>query len=98
YTWQSNEEVEEKIAEGRVSLRSRRGTSNAQLTQSKWDILVGMLFSNVIMYFIILATGSTLYKSGVNDIQTAAEAAEALRPLAGDAAKWLFGLGVIGVG
>jgi Mn2+/Fe2+ NRAMP family transporter len=57
-----------------------------------------MFFSNVVMYFIILSTASTLFKSGRNEINTAAEAAEALRPLAGDAATILFALGVIGVG
>ena len=57
-----------------------------------------MLFSNIIMYFIILSTAATLHKAGQTDIETAAQAAEALRPLAGDAAGILFALGVIGVG
>ncbi len=98
YTWQSNEEVEEKIARGRIAAAARRGATREELAQSKWDIFAGMAFSNLIMFFIILATGSTLYVSGVRDIDTAAQAAEALRPLAGDAAKWLFCLGVLGVG
>ncbi|WP_394824221.1 NRAMP family divalent metal transporter [Pendulispora albinea] len=98
YTWQSNEEVEEKIAEGRTRLSERRGTSDERLAQSKWDILLGMFFSNLVMYFIILATGSTLYRAGVTDIDSAAEAARALRPIAGGAAEWLFAAGIIGVG
>ena len=57
-----------------------------------------MFFSNLVMFFIILATASTLYRSGHRDIETARQAAEALRPLAGDAAYLLFGLGLIGTG
>jgi NRAMP (natural resistance-associated macrophage protein)-like metal ion transporter len=98
YTWQSNEEVEEEISKGRTTLRERKGATDEELAQSRKDIVFGMLFSNIIMYFIILSTGSTLYKAGERDISTAAQAAEALRPLAGDAAGILFALGVIGAG
>jgi NRAMP (natural resistance-associated macrophage protein)-like metal ion transporter len=98
YTWQSNEEVEEEIAMGRRRLRERRGATEEELRQSRWDIAMGMLFSNVIMYFIILATASTLHKAGRVDISTAAEAAEALKPIAGEAAGILFAVGVIAVG
>jgi Mn2+/Fe2+ NRAMP family transporter len=98
YTWQSNEEVEEEIAMGRRRLSDRQGATLAELRQSRADILLGMLFSNVIMYFIILSTGATLYQAGKTDIETAAQAAEALRPLAGDAAAILFALGVVAVG
>jgi Mn2+/Fe2+ NRAMP family transporter len=98
YTWQSNEEVEEEIAMGRRRLSQRRGATEAELQQSRWDIVFGMFFSNVVMYFIILATAATLFKAGKTDINTAAEAAEALQPLAGDAAGLLFALGVIAVG
>ena len=98
YTWQSNEEVEEEIAKGRKRLSQRKGATEGELRQSRWDILFGMFFSNVVMYFIILSTAATLFKAGKTDINTAAEAAEALRPLAGDAAGILFALGVIGVG
>lgn len=98
YTWQSNEEVEEKIAEGRRRLVDRRGASRAELKHSMWDIIFGMFFSNTIMYFIILSTAATLFKAGKTDVNTAADAAQALRPLAGNAASLLFALGVIGVG
>jgi Mn2+/Fe2+ NRAMP family transporter len=81
YTWQSNEEVEEKIARGRTSLSERRGTSERALQHTRRDIFFGMFFSNLIMYFIILATAATLHKVGKTDIATAAEAAQALRPL-----------------
>ncbi|MBV8485769.1 MAG: Nramp family divalent metal transporter [Verrucomicrobia bacterium] len=98
YTWQSNEEVEEKIARGRTSVSQRRGTSDRALRHTRRDIVLGMFFSNLIMYFIILATAATLHKAGKTDIATAAEAAQALRPLAGDAAGILFALGVVAVG
>ncbi len=98
YTWQSNEEVEEKIAAGRRRLAARKGASRAELKQSMWDIIFGMFFSNIVMYFIILSTAVTLFKAGKTDINSAAEAAQALRPLAGDAAGLLFALGVVGVG
>ncbi|MER9326890.1 Nramp family divalent metal transporter [Mesorhizobium sp. M0152] len=98
YTWQSNQEVEEEIAEGRTTLEERKGATEGELRRSRRDILIGMTFSNLIMYFIILSTGSTLYEAGQTQIETAAQAAEALRPLAGDAAGILFAAGVIGVG
>lgn len=98
YTWQSNVEVEEKIEQGRTSVSERQGSTNRELRQSRNDILTGMLFSNVIMYFIILSTGATLFKAGQTNIETAAQAAAALRPLAGDAAGILFALGIVAVG
>jgi NRAMP (natural resistance-associated macrophage protein)-like metal ion transporter len=98
YTWQSNEEVEEDIAMGRTRLSERRGATDAELRHTRWDVAVGMLFSNLIMYFIILSTAVTLFAAGKKDISTAAEAAEALRPLAGDAAGILFAVGVVAVG
>ncbi len=98
YTWQSNEEVEEKVAAGRRTAAERRGTTDAALRTSFWDVLFGMLFSSVVMYFIMLATASTLFASGHHTIETAADAAESLRPLAGRAASGLFAAGIIGVG
>jgi NRAMP (natural resistance-associated macrophage protein)-like metal ion transporter len=98
YTWQSNQEVEEEIEMGRRRLAQRKGATRKELKETRIDIVSGMFFSNFVMYFIILSTASTLFKTGKTDINTAAEAAEALRPLAGDAAAVLFALGVIGVG
>lgn len=98
YTWQSNQEVEEEIAAGRKTVEQRAGASEEELRQSRWDILLGMFFSNVIMFFIILATGSTLHAAGKTNIATAAEAAQSLTPLAGRAAGLLFALGVVAVG
>lgn len=98
YTWQSNVEVEEEIAMGRRRLWQRKGATSEELKETKRDVVSGMFFSNVVLYFIILSTASTLFKSGKSDINTAADAAEALKPLAGSAAGVLFALGVIGVG
>jgi NRAMP (natural resistance-associated macrophage protein)-like metal ion transporter len=98
YTWQSNVEVEEKIAEGKTSLEQRKGASQSELRQSREDIVVGMAFSTIIMYAIMLATGVTLFRAGIRDVDSAAQVAQALRPLVGPAAEALFALGIIGVG
>jgi Mn2+/Fe2+ NRAMP family transporter len=98
YTWQSNEEVEEERAMGRHTVEERRGATDDELRTSFWDITLGMLFSNVVMYFIILAAAATLFVAGKRDISTAVDAAQALKPLAGRAAGLLFTLGLVGVG
>ena len=98
FFWQASQEVEEEISMGRRHLWQRRGATDPELKYAAWDVNIGMLFSNVVMYFIILATATTLFKAGKTDIQSATEAAEALRPLAGDAARALLGIGLIGCG
>lgn len=98
YTWQSNVEVEEKIAAGRTKLSERQGASEGDLRRSQRDIVIGMAFSNIIMFFIVLSTGATLHKAGQTAIDNAAQAAQALQPLAGSAASFLFALGIIAVG
>ncbi|MET0252069.1 MAG: Nramp family divalent metal transporter [Novosphingobium sp.] len=98
YTWQSNQEVEEQIAIGRRRLWQRKGASRREMQRTSRDVLTGMIFSNVILYFIIMATGLTLHPAGKTEIETAAQAAAALEPLAGPAAKYLFAAGVVGVG
>jgi NRAMP (natural resistance-associated macrophage protein)-like metal ion transporter len=98
YTWESNQQVEEKIEDGKTRLSQRIGTSNAELARSRRDVLIGMLFSNAVMYFIIMSTGATLHTHSQTNIETAAQAAEALRPLAGAGASLLFTVGIIGVG
>lgn len=98
YTWQSNQEVEEQIAMGRRRLYQRKRASKVEMKRISRDVLVGMIFSNLILYFILMATGLTLHPAGRTEIETAAQAASALEPLAGPAAKWLFAAGVIGVG
>jgi Mn2+/Fe2+ NRAMP family transporter len=98
YTWQSNQEVEDQIQQGKRTVAQRRGASERELDRTRRDVLIGMAFSNLILYFIILATGATLHASGKIEIETAAQAAAALEPLAGEAAKILFAIGVVGVG
>ena len=98
YTWQSNQEVEEEIGQGRRTVWERRGATHAQLRRTRRDTMIGVLFANVILYAIILATGATLHEAGQTEIDSAAQAAAALQPLAGAGAKVLFALGVVGVG
>jgi NRAMP (natural resistance-associated macrophage protein)-like metal ion transporter len=98
FFWQSSQEVEEEIEIGRKRRSQRRGASATELRLSALDVNVGMAFSNLVMYFIILATASTLFKAGKTDIKSAADAAEALKPLAGDFAGILFAVGMIGAG
>src|ERR1700737_50039 len=82
----------------RLPLKILTRGGGAELTRISIDTTVGMVFSNIIAYFIIIATASTLHAHGLTQIQTAAEAAEALRPIAGDLAFLLFALGIIGTG
>lgn len=98
YTWQSNQEVEEQIALGRRRLWQRKGATASEMKRTSRDVLTGMIFSNLILYFILLATGITLHAAGRTEIETAADAAAALEPIAGQAAKFLFAAGVVGVG
>jgi Mn2+/Fe2+ NRAMP family transporter len=84
--------VEEEIERGRVTLQQREGVTNSELKAARWDTRIGMFFSNLIIYFIILATGATLFQAGETHITSAAQAAEALRPLAGDGAALTIGL------
>ena len=98
FFWQASQEVEEEKERGKRTLAQRRGVGEQELRDAAIDVNTGMLFSNLVMYFIILATASTLYRSGNRDIVSARQAAEALRPLAGEAAYLLFALGLIGTG
>jgi NRAMP (natural resistance-associated macrophage protein)-like metal ion transporter len=98
FFWQAAQEVEEERARGHRSIRSRMGATIEELRQARTDVVTGMLFSNLIMYFIILTTAATLHAHGQTNIETAQQAAEALQPLAGRGAYWLFTLGLIGTG
>jgi len=98
FFWQATQEVEEEKSVGRKTLAQRRGATLHELADARLDVNTGMFFSNLVMYFIILATASTLHRAGLQDIQTARQAAEALRPLVGDAAYVLFAMGLIGTG
>jgi len=98
FFWQASQEVEEEVQLGRRHLWQRKGATDAELKYAAWDVNTGMLFSNAVMYFIILATAATLFKSGQTNISSAADAAQALEPLAGPAAKVLLALGLVGAG
>jgi NRAMP (natural resistance-associated macrophage protein)-like metal ion transporter len=98
FFWQAGQQVEEEVLLGRRLLRQRQGATGTELKYLGWDVNAGMLFSNLVMYFIILGTAATLHQTGQSQIQTAADAAAALRPLAGDAAGVVFAIGFIGVG
>jgi NRAMP (natural resistance-associated macrophage protein)-like metal ion transporter len=98
FFWQSSEEVEEEIAMGHKRLWQRQGSTDSELRYAAWDVNIGMFLSNVVMYFIILATAATLHQTGKTHIETAAEAAVALRPVAGNAAYIFMALGLIGSG
>jgi NRAMP (natural resistance-associated macrophage protein)-like metal ion transporter len=97
FFWQAAQEVEEERAMGR-DLAHRRGATREELTACRADVTTGMFASNAIIYFIIMTTAATLHAHGKTNIATAQEAAEALRPLAGAGASWLFTLGLIGTG
>lgn len=98
FTWQSNQEVEEQREQGLRHAWQRRGASRRELERTRRDVIVGMVFSNVILYFVLLSTASTLHAQGQTEIASAAQAAAALEPLAGSAATLLFALGILGVG
>jgi NRAMP (natural resistance-associated macrophage protein)-like metal ion transporter len=97
FFWQAAQEVEEERARG-LTLAQRRGATDQELRNCRTDVVTGMFFSNFVMYFIIMTTAATLHAHGKTNIATAREAAEALRPLAGDGAYWLFTLGLLGTG
>lgn len=98
FFWQAAQEVEEDRDHGKTTVAQRRGATNKELRVAKRDVITGMLLSNLVMYFLILTTGATLNAHGQKNIETAKQAAEALLPLAGQGAYWLFTLGIIGTG
>jgi NRAMP (natural resistance-associated macrophage protein)-like metal ion transporter len=98
FFWQAAQEVEEDRDHGKMTVAQRKGSTNDELRVAKNDVIAGMFLSNVVMYFLILTTAATLNAHGDKDIETAKQAAEALRPLAGKGAYWLFTLGLIGTG
>jgi NRAMP (natural resistance-associated macrophage protein)-like metal ion transporter len=98
FFWQTSEEVEEEVSMGRKTLKERKGATQKELNVAKWDTLAGMIFCNVVFYFVILAAATTLHATGKTDVQSATDAAKALEPLAGAAAKYLFAAGLIGAG
>ncbi len=99
FFWQASEEVEEMQAgRGTAPLVRDPRAAGLELRRIRWDTWSGMFYSNLTAYFIILATAVTLHTAGMTDINSAAQAASALRPLAGNFAFILFALGILGVG
>jgi NRAMP (natural resistance-associated macrophage protein)-like metal ion transporter len=99
FFWQASEEVEDmQRKKGAVPLLQDGRAAGHELRRIRWDTWSGMFYSDITAYFIILATAVTLNVAGITDINTAAEAASALRPLAGNFAFMLFALGILGVG
>jgi NRAMP (natural resistance-associated macrophage protein)-like metal ion transporter len=98
FFWQTSEEVEEEKSAGQGTLAQRRGATPEELELRNIDVGVGAFFSNMVMFFIILTTAITLNRHGLVNIETSRQAAEALRPFAGNFAATLFTLGIVGVG
>lgn len=99
FFWQTSQEVEEQILQGKTTQHQRRtATANEDIKSMRIDVWSGMFLSNLVMFFIIAACGGILYTNGITNIESAAQAAEALRPFAGDATFFLFAAGIIGTG
>ncbi len=98
FFWQASQEVEEELAIGRKKLTQRQGATKRELRYALADTIAGMAFSEVVAYSIILSTGATLFVAGKTTIGSATEAAQALKPIAGEAATLLLAVGLIGAG
>jgi NRAMP (natural resistance-associated macrophage protein)-like metal ion transporter len=99
FFWQASQEVEEQRAtEGHEPLKTAPEQARSHLKRITFDTYIGMIYSNLIAFCIMLTTAVTLHAAGVTDINSSAQAAEALRPLAGDFAFLLFSAGIIGTG
>lgn len=98
FFWQTSEEIEEEIRDGKKTIQSRKGTTHQEVKEMRFDIWIGMFLSNVVMFFIIAVCAHTLFANGITNIATADDAARALTPLAGHWATLLFAIGIIGTG
>ena len=98
FFWQASSEVDELRAAGRTTEAGRRGLKLSELRAARADIMIGMAFSNLVMYFIILTSAAVLHAHGNAQVQTASQAAAALAPLAGPFAFIVFAIGMIGSG
>jgi len=99
FFWQASQEVEEQQANPQAhNLKDAPDQARANFSRIKADTIIGMGFSNLVAFCIILTTAVTLHLHGVTNIQTSAQAASALRPIAGEFAFWLFSAGIIGTG
>ena len=98
FFWQTSQEVEDKVAQGKTTISLRQGTTSDEVKNMRTDVWSGMFLSNLVMFFIIAACGAILFTNGITNIETASQAAEALRPFAGNATYFLFAIGIIGTG
>lgn len=98
FFWQTSQEIEEEILQGKTTIKMRQGTTPEAVKTMRVDVWSGMFLSNLVMFFIIAACAAALHTNGITNIKTAADAAAALRPIAGDNAYLLFALGIIGTG
>jgi NRAMP (natural resistance-associated macrophage protein)-like metal ion transporter len=98
FFWQTSQEIEEEIAIGQTTVKQRMGSDKVQMKKMRIDVRSGMFLSNVVMFFIVAACASVLFAHGITNINTAAQAAQALRPFAGNASYWLFAIGILGMG
>jgi NRAMP (natural resistance-associated macrophage protein)-like metal ion transporter len=99
FFWQTSQEVENQILDGKSTVKERRvATAPGDIKNMRVDVWSGMFLSQVVMFFIIATCGGILYANGIRDIQSAAQAAEALRPFAGNSTYYLFAAGIIGTG
>ncbi len=98
FFWIAAEEIEEEIEEGKVTRAMRKKVTKMELKWMRTDVISGILFSNLVMWFIIATTAATLFSNGVTDIDSAPKAAEALKPIAGDFAHLVFAIGIVGTG
>jgi Mn2+/Fe2+ NRAMP family transporter len=98
FFWQASSEVDEMRAAGQTNKAMRRGVTRKELKAARLDIFAGMLFSQVVMYAVMLTSAAVLHVHGKTNVQSAAEAATALAPIAGRYAFVLFSLGLIGTG
>ena len=97
FVWQAALEVEEERSMGRTTVEQRRGATQAEISSARADVVTGMLYSNIVSWFIVLISATTLFRQHIT-INTVQDAARALRPLAGPWAELLFALGVVGAG
>ncbi|MES2223415.1 MAG: divalent metal cation transporter [Patescibacteria group bacterium] len=98
FFWQTSQEIEDEINKGQASVELRVAEGPKAIKQMQYDVWGGMFLSNIVMFFIIAVCASTLYKAGIFEITSARQAAEALRPLAGNLSYILFTLGILGTG
>lgn len=98
FFWQTSQEIEEEIAIGQTTIKQRSGSTKAEIKKMRIDVWSGMFLSNLVMFFIIAACASVLFSRGITNIQTAAQAAQALKPFAGNASSYLFAIGILGMG